>query len=74
MHKIFDQADKEGRHCYLESSRWEPNVKIYEKLGFRVVGEMECEEGGDACKVSKNSKARRQERNREWLIRSSCIQ
>ena len=38
-------ADREGRKCYLESSRREPNVAIYEKFGFRLVREMECREG-----------------------------
>jgi len=38
-------ADREGKMCYLESSRREPNVAIYEKFGFRLVREMECREG-----------------------------
>lgn len=29
-----------------------PNVKIYGRLGFRMIQEMECEEGWDVCKVS----------------------
>lgn len=53
--KLFEvvtkKADQEGMRCYLESSRSEPNVKIYEKVGFHLVKEMECEEGGDVCKV-----------------------
>lgn len=52
---VTDRADREGRKCYLESSRDEPNVKIYERLGFRMVREMECEEGGDVCKVGYKS-------------------
>ena len=39
---VMERADAEGRRCYLESSRWEPNVKIYEKLGFEVVKKMRC--------------------------------
>lgn len=39
---VMDKADQEGRTCYLESSRWEPNVKIYEKLGFEVSKKMRC--------------------------------
>lgn len=54
--KLFEivtaKADREGRKCYLESSRSEPNVKIYEKMGFHFVKEMECEDGQDVCKVS----------------------
>lgn len=39
---VMDKADEEGRSCYLESSRWEPNVKIYEKMGFKVEKKMRC--------------------------------
>lgn len=39
---VMNRADKEGRKCYLESSRWEPNVKIYEKMGFQVSKKMRC--------------------------------
>src|SRR5271163_1983956 len=49
MSVVLDQADAEGRRCYLESSRMEPNVKIYEKMGFKLVKEMKCEEGGEVC-------------------------
>ena len=45
------KADLEGAPCYLESSRNVPNVQIYERLGFRLVKEMRCEEGGDVCDV-----------------------
>lgn len=48
---MTDRADAEGRRCYLESSRDEPNVKIYEKLGFKMIKEMECDDDGEACKV-----------------------
>ena len=50
---LFDvvtrQADREGRQCYLESSKEVPNVAIYEKMGFRLERKMVCEEGGDKC-------------------------
>jgi GNAT superfamily N-acetyltransferase len=49
---ITDRADAEGRKCYLESSRDKPNTEIYEKLGFRKVKEMVCDDEGDACQVS----------------------
>jgi len=45
---ITDQADREGRKCYLESSRAEPNMAIYEKMGFKLAKEMVCDDGGDA--------------------------
>ncbi|KAK1061908.1 hypothetical protein LTR12_015838 [Friedmanniomyces endolithicus] len=45
---VTRRADAEGRKCYLESSRAEPNMVIYEKMGFRLVKEMVCEEGGEA--------------------------
>ena len=35
-------ADKEGRKCYLESSRDEPNIKIYERIGFNLRKKMVC--------------------------------
>lgn len=39
---VMEQADKEGIKCYLESSRDEPNVKIYQKMGFKVSKKMRC--------------------------------
>ena len=48
---MTDLADEEGRRCYLESSRDEPNVKIYERMGFQMVKEMECDDDGEVCKV-----------------------
>ncbi|KAI7547827.1 acyl-CoA N-acyltransferase [Hortaea werneckii] len=45
---VTDQADKEGRRCYLESSRAVPNLKIYERLGFRLAREMVCDDDGNA--------------------------
>jgi GNAT superfamily N-acetyltransferase len=49
MEVVTDQADREGRRCYLESSRKEPNVKIYERMGFKVVRRMTCEDEGVKC-------------------------
>jgi GNAT superfamily N-acetyltransferase len=49
--EVLRMADREGRRAYLESSRREPNVAIYEKFGFKLVKEMECRDGdkeGDA--------------------------
>jgi GNAT superfamily N-acetyltransferase len=47
MEEVLGRADKEGRKCYLESSRREPNVGIYEKFGFRLVRDMVCDDGGE---------------------------
>ncbi|KAF1829110.1 acyl-CoA N-acyltransferase [Decorospora gaudefroyi] len=45
MEEVLRMADREGRKCYLESSRREPNVAIYNKFGFRLMREMECRDG-----------------------------
>ncbi|PSN66069.1 acetyltransferas-like protein [Corynespora cassiicola Philippines] len=45
MEEVLRQADKEGVPCYLESSRMDPNVAIYEKFGFNLVREMPCQDG-----------------------------
>src|SRR5256885_1669732 len=41
---VTDMADQEGRCCYLESSWAEPKAKIYERMGFNLVGEMEYDD------------------------------
>ncbi|PLN84318.1 acyl-CoA N-acyltransferase [Aspergillus taichungensis] len=46
---VTDIADQEGAKCYLESSRNEPNVQIYEKMGFELRREMECRDGDAVC-------------------------
>lgn len=51
MESVMDKADQEEMPCYLESSKGYPNVVIYEKMGFRLVKEIECAEGGEVCKV-----------------------
>jgi GNAT superfamily N-acetyltransferase len=48
---ITNVADQEGMPCYLESSRDEPNIKIYERMGFHFVKEMECNDDGVICKL-----------------------
>ncbi|KAJ9629700.1 hypothetical protein H2203_002081 [Taxawa tesnikishii (nom. ined.)] len=45
---VQDMADREGKRCYLESSRAEPNMKIYEKMGFELKREMLCDDNGDS--------------------------
>lgn len=45
---VMKQADAEGRRCYLESSRAEPNMKIYERMGFALKKEMVCDDDGTA--------------------------
>lgn len=49
-----DRADPEGRPCYLESSRDEPNVAIYRRLGFSFAAALECrdDDTGDAITLS----------------------
>ncbi len=49
MQVVTDRADREGRKCYLESSRKEPNVAIYERMGFKLVRRMTCEDEGERC-------------------------
>lgn len=51
MENVTEKADQEGMPCYLESSKGYPNVCIYEKMGFELVREIECADGGDVCKV-----------------------
>ena len=48
---VTDTADKEGRKCYLESSRAEPNMAIYKKMGFELKKEMVCDDDGDKIKL-----------------------
>lgn len=55
MESVIEKADREGMPCYLESSKGYPNVIIYEKMGFKLVQEIECAEGGDVCKVGRSS-------------------
>ena len=45
MDVVLKKADSEGRKCYLESSRREPNVPIYERMGFEIVRTMMCRDG-----------------------------
>ncbi|KAI5303952.1 hypothetical protein KEM55_000288, partial [Ascosphaera atra] len=49
---VMDRADQEGFHCYLESTRYTPNVEIYKKHGFKVIKEITCKDASDACTVS----------------------
>jgi GNAT superfamily N-acetyltransferase len=47
--EITQEADARGMQCYLESSRDVPNVQIYEKMGFRLVRDMKCDDDGAIC-------------------------
>ncbi|KAJ5675949.1 hypothetical protein N7462_008846 [Penicillium macrosclerotiorum] len=51
MESVMAKADQENMPCYLESSKGQPNVTIYEKMGFQLVKEIECAEGGDVCRL-----------------------
>lgn len=57
VEEVLEKCDKEAIDAYLESSRRVPNVAIYEKFGFDLVKEMECDDNGDAitlfCMVRK---------------------
>lgn len=46
--RVTALADREGRKCYLESSRAEPNMAIYQRMGFRLAREMVLDDRGDA--------------------------
>jgi GNAT superfamily N-acetyltransferase len=48
--EVTKVADREGRRCYLESSKAEPNVRIYEKMGFDLRKKITCvsEDGEEA--------------------------
>jgi GNAT superfamily N-acetyltransferase len=48
IEEVLARADREGVKCYLESSRREPNLRIYEKFGFRLVRDIVCDDGGEA--------------------------
>jgi len=48
MEVVLEKADHEGMPCYLESSRRDPNVAIYERFGFRLVREMRLDDEGSA--------------------------
>ncbi|GAB7339198.1 hypothetical protein MBLNU457_5858t1 [Dothideomycetes sp. NU457] len=45
---VMEKADEERRKCYLESSRAEPNMAIYRRLGFELKKEMLCDDDGEA--------------------------
>lgn len=51
MGDILQRADREGRRYYLESSRREPNVGIYERMGFEMVREMGCDDEGEGIEL-----------------------
>ena len=78
MRVVLEKADTERRRCYLESSRREPNVQIYEKFGFRLVREMLCEDEGegvmlycmirDPVKEKEAERAERTEQGEEGAI------
>ena len=46
------KADKEGKRCYLEASKYHPNVPIYEHFGFKLVETIEMIDGKDSVKVA----------------------
>lgn len=48
---VTERADAEHMPCYLESSKAQPNMAIYERWGFRLEREMVCEDDGAICKL-----------------------
>lgn len=51
MKAVTDEADAQEMHCYLESSRDVPNIAIYERLGFKFVKDMKCDDEGDFIRL-----------------------
>lgn len=51
MEEVLEIADEKNMKCYLESSRREPNVPIYEKFGFELVKSMWCDDEGDKIEL-----------------------
>lgn len=51
MDVVIEQVDREGMPCYLESSKDVPNVQIYQRLGFKLMRDMDCDDDGVNCKV-----------------------
>jgi len=48
----FDKVvERGGVKKALESSKYEPNVAIYERMGFRLVDEIECNDDGNTCRL-----------------------
>jgi GNAT superfamily N-acetyltransferase len=45
------EADRKGCRCFLEASKFYPNVPIYEHLGFKLVHTIEMTDGEDSVKV-----------------------
>ena len=46
---VTDQADHECMPCYLEASRDVPNIAIYERMGFKFVKKLDCDDNGNIC-------------------------
>jgi GNAT superfamily N-acetyltransferase len=51
MKAVTDEADARNMCCYLESSRDVPNIAIYERLGFKFVKDMKCDDEGDFIRL-----------------------
>jgi hypothetical protein len=46
------EADRDGKMCYLNTSLYEPNVAIYEKLGFKLGKVGKIDDQGETMEVS----------------------
>lgn len=76
MDVVTTKADAEGVPCYLESSKGMPNLRIYEKMGFNLLTDIECVDKGESCKVSVLPKVRYTETDGRscivWLENQRC--
>ena len=51
---IIFKADKDGKKCYLNTAQYQPNVVIYERLGFKVRRSAEIKVNDDSIEVLSN--------------------
>jgi GNAT superfamily N-acetyltransferase len=51
LRHVLAQADELGNRCYLEASKFHPNVPIYQHFGFKLVETIEMGDGDDSLKV-----------------------
>lgn len=66
--EVTKQADREGKRCYLESSRDVPNIKVYESMGFHFVKTMDCVDESTGIKLYCMVREPKKEEDREEEI------
>lgn len=47
VEEVLAKCDRDGLDAYLESSKKVPNIAIYEKFGFELAREMDCDDNGE---------------------------